>query len=345
MNPWRGLFSIKSPAGDAARLSVFIFHRVLPEPDPLFPNAVDVRRFDQIVGWLCGWFNILPLDSAILHLKARTLPARAAAITFDDGYEDNHSLALPVLRRHGVSATFFIATGFLDGGRMWNDSVIESVRRCRTHRLDLGHLELGSHALDSLVARRSAIASIIGQIKYRALEQRHQISCAIADAAEVDLPDDLMMTSSQVRAMHQAGMQIGAHTVVHPILARVGRTHGSARDRGESRRLAVNHWQPCGPVRLSQRQTRRRLPARARADGGGTGLRRSRFHGLGGGDCRQQPVPDPEVHALGQCPMALWRSRAAQLRCTGHGFARCCPKRAIPSAEACRCVISSCSPS
>jgi peptidoglycan/xylan/chitin deacetylase (PgdA/CDA1 family) len=232
--PWRGLFSLMSPAGDAARLSIFIFHRVLPEPDPLFPDAVDVRRFDQIVGWLRGWFNILPLDSAVAHLKARSLPARAAAITFDDGYEDNHSLALPVLRGHEVTATFFIATGFLDGGRMWNDSVIESVRRCRMPRLDLGHLGLDSHALDSMVARRAAIASIIGQIKYRAPEQRHQLTSAIADAARAVLPDDLMMTSSQVRAMHQAGMQIGAHTVAHPILARVDE-HTARREMAESR--------------------------------------------------------------------------------------------------------------
>jgi peptidoglycan/xylan/chitin deacetylase (PgdA/CDA1 family) len=232
--PWRGLFSLMSPAGEGARLTVFIFHRVLPEPDPLFPDAVDVKRFDQIVGWLRSWFNILPLDSAVAHLKARSLPARAAAITFDDGYEDNHSLALPVLRRHGATATFFIATGFLDGGRMWNDSVIESVRRCRLPRLDLGHLGLGSHALDSMADRRAAIVSIIGQIKYRPPEERHRFTCAISDVARVELPDDLMMTSSQVRAMHQAGMQIGAHTVSHPILASVDE-HTARREMAQSR--------------------------------------------------------------------------------------------------------------
>ncbi len=234
MIPWRGLFSLMSPAGDAARLSIFIFHRVLPEPDPLFPDAVDAKRFDQVVGWIRGWFNILPLDAAVASLKARSLPARAAAITFDDGYADNHSLALPVLRRHGATATFFIATGFLDGGRMWNDSVIESVRLCRSPRLDLEHLGLGSHSLDSNGARRTAIVSVIRQIKYRPPEQRQQLTCEIADAARVQLPEDLMMTSSQVRAMHQAGMQIGAHTVTHPILARVDE-QTARREMAESR--------------------------------------------------------------------------------------------------------------
>ena len=50
------------------------------------------------------------------------LPARPAVITFDDGYADNRTVALPILQAHGLTATFFVATGFLDGGRMWNDT-------------------------------------------------------------------------------------------------------------------------------------------------------------------------------------------------------------------------------
>ena len=43
------------------------------------------------------------------------LPEKSVAITFDDGYADNHDVAMPLLLRHGLSATFFIATGFVDG--------------------------------------------------------------------------------------------------------------------------------------------------------------------------------------------------------------------------------------
>jgi peptidoglycan/xylan/chitin deacetylase (PgdA/CDA1 family) len=39
-----------------------------------------------------------------------------ACITFDDGHADNFHIALPILQGHGLPATFFIATGFLDGG-------------------------------------------------------------------------------------------------------------------------------------------------------------------------------------------------------------------------------------
>lgn len=81
----RPLFQLLSPSGARARLSVLIFHRVLPQPDPLFPDEIDAARFDAILGWLRSWFNVLPLDEAAQRLKDGSLPARAAALSFDDG--------------------------------------------------------------------------------------------------------------------------------------------------------------------------------------------------------------------------------------------------------------------
>ena len=226
-----------SPGGARGRLSVLIFHRVLPEPDALFPDEMHARRFDSLCGWLAAWFNVLPLDQAAAHLKAGTLPARAACLTFDDGYADNYRVALPILRRHGLSATFFIATGFLDGGRMWNDSIIESIRACQHRVLDLSGLDLGRHTLAGVRERKAAISSLIEQIKYRPDPQRVALTEQIARLAQVAPPHDLMMTSDAVRAMHQAGMQIGAHTVSHPILTRLGDEQARDEIQGSKRFL------------------------------------------------------------------------------------------------------------
>jgi len=186
------------------------------------------RHFDELCGWLAGWFNVLPLDEAAAHLQAGTLPERAACITFDDGYADNYQVALPILQRHGLKATFFIATAFLDGGRMWNDSITEAIRGCAATRLDLSSLGLGQHALDSLEAKKVAIKSLIGQIKYRPLAERVVLTEQIAGLAQVSLPGGLMMSSDELKALRAAGMQIGAHTVSHPILARLDEAEARA---------------------------------------------------------------------------------------------------------------------
>jgi len=145
-----------SPAGRRGRLSILIFHRVLSRPDSLLPDVPDAVAFDRIMTWLKSWFNVIPLNRAVALLAAGAVPERAAAITFDDGYADNHDVALPVLRRHGVCATFFIATAYLDGGRMWNDTVIETVRSCKRPMLDLREVGLGVHAAATMVERRVA---------------------------------------------------------------------------------------------------------------------------------------------------------------------------------------------
>ncbi|EXI76735.1 MAG TPA: polysaccharide deacetylase family protein [Candidatus Accumulibacter phosphatis] len=217
----RTIAGMLSPEGRKGLLSIVIFHRVLAQRDPVVDWDLDARDFEQRLRWLRNWFNILPLDEAVTRLAQRSLPARAAAVTFDDGYADNFAVALPILRRLGVPATFFIATGYLDGGRMWNDTIIHSVRHCGKARLDLSAIGLGAHELTSIDAIRRAIDSIVSGLKYRPPEQRSEAADYVARVAGCRLPDDLMMRSEDVRAMRRAGMLIGAHTVTHPILARV----------------------------------------------------------------------------------------------------------------------------
>ncbi|OGB33421.1 MAG: polysaccharide deacetylase [Burkholderiales bacterium RIFCSPLOWO2_12_FULL_61_40] len=217
----KSIASVLSPAGERARLSILIFHRVPSQKDPLFPDEPDAGRFDQVLSWVARWLQVIPLDQAVSRLGNGTLPTRAAAITFDDGYADNATHALPLLQRHGMAATFFVATSFLDGGRMWNDTIIESVRAFRGTKLDLRDAGLGTYAVESLEQRRVAVEAILGCLKYLAPQQRDEAVHAVADQVGARLPNNLMMRSEQVIGLRNSGMQIGAHTCSHPILERL----------------------------------------------------------------------------------------------------------------------------
>lgn len=233
-----------SPGGAQARLSILIFHRVLAQPDALSPDEPDLNRFEQELRWISRWFNVLPLDEAAARLVAGSLPPRAAAITFDDGYADNATLAVPVLKRAGLSATFFIATSFLDGGRMWNDTVIEAVRACRAPWLDLSAVGLGRYALESAESRRQAVSQLLPSIKYLAPAQRETVVAAVQAASGERLPTDLMMRSEQVLMIRRAGMQVGAHTRSHPILARLDDAAAAAEIAGSKLDLEALTGEP-----------------------------------------------------------------------------------------------------
>jgi peptidoglycan/xylan/chitin deacetylase (PgdA/CDA1 family) len=226
--PFRMLARMMSQSFGGPRLSILIYHRVLPHRDPLFPQEVDAAEFSRQMALVSDMFKVLPLEEGISRLRQGTLPAGAAAITFDDGYADNAEIALPILRQAGIKATFFIASGFLDGGRMWNDTIIEFVRRFPGTILDLRQLGLGEYPVSSHAERRAAIQKLISRLKYLPPAERSRRVDDVVRSTNVALPDNLMMRSEQVRQLHAAGMGIGAHTVTHPILAAT--QHAQARE-------------------------------------------------------------------------------------------------------------------
>lgn len=207
-----------APGGRGGKLSIFIFHRVLPAADPLLPFEPSAEQFGWMVRFIARTYDVLPLGEAARRLRAGTLPPAAAAITFDDGYADNLLVAWPILQRYGVPATFFIATGFLDGGRMWNDDVIEAFRHVRAESLDLGEFGLGVHRLTDAASRVRGYEAALGRLKYFEHDRRTEIAREIARRCAVPAAADLMMTRRQLRQLHGEGAEIGGHTRTHPIL-------------------------------------------------------------------------------------------------------------------------------
>lgn len=205
-------------------LSILIYHRVRPVPDALFPEDIDRDRFERQMKQVTRIFNVLGLGEAVKRISDGSLPPRAACVTFDDGYADNEQVALPILSKYGVRATFFVASGYLDGGRMFNDTVIESVRLARGDILDLRDSGLGLYDIASTSSRRDAIDSLLHELKYMSFQARAAQAEEIRKKLLVDLPTDLMMTKAQVRSLYSAGMEIGGHTVMHPILKGLDRS-------------------------------------------------------------------------------------------------------------------------
>jgi len=201
-------------------LSILIYHRVLAQHDPMSPDQPTIQWFDAQMRLLRNHFHPLPLLEALERVYAGTLPARAICVTFDDGYADNELYALPVLKRYHIPATVFVSTGFLNGGRMWNDSIIETIRNFKGQKLDLSDLDLGYYSLDSIAERLTTIESIIRRIKHLDPQFRSTLVREIEKRVTF-LPNDLMLTDEQVRSLARNGVSIGAHTVNHPILCSV----------------------------------------------------------------------------------------------------------------------------
>ena len=94
----------------STRRIVFCYHSVHPNR-PFQSTTPDV--FERHVQWLTEQCHIVSLVDLVRN-PTRPSGKPVAAITFDDGHEDNHSFALPILAKYKVPATFFITAGFVE---------------------------------------------------------------------------------------------------------------------------------------------------------------------------------------------------------------------------------------
>jgi peptidoglycan/xylan/chitin deacetylase (PgdA/CDA1 family) len=109
------------------KVLVLTYHRVLPDEDRDSFSApgiiVTPETFDRHLGWIRSYLHPLTPEEFCTVLNGeRVSPRRACLVTFDDGWHDNLTHALPALTRHDVPALLFAATGFIGTSRcFWQE--------------------------------------------------------------------------------------------------------------------------------------------------------------------------------------------------------------------------------
>jgi peptidoglycan/xylan/chitin deacetylase (PgdA/CDA1 family) len=221
-------------------LTVFNFHRIREDgagrPAPEFDEDVfgpTTSEFRAQLRWLRANAELLSEDDLLAILRGgRRLPARAAMITFDDGYLDNYELALPVLRELGVPAIFFIPTQAIDERALgWWDLIAYVLKKCSRPEITLQGERLPLADRDALKVRLQR------WMKLRSAAESRGLVADLARACEVALPDPErcgreLMSWEQVREAAARGVAIGSHTHSHRVLA----TLDPATQREELRR-------------------------------------------------------------------------------------------------------------
>lgn len=122
-------------------------------------------------------------------------------VTFDDGYEDNYTNALPILEKHGVNATFFITTSKIDSPtEFWWDDLDRILRANNTYDADK-YMELHRQ---------------LKPLPYDEREKRLAQLCNLAGCSRRGRSDYLAMTRRQVLDLAESDIvEIGSHTTTH----------------------------------------------------------------------------------------------------------------------------------
>jgi peptidoglycan/xylan/chitin deacetylase (PgdA/CDA1 family) len=186
---------------------------------------VSARAFDDQVKYLAAHYTLVPLSRLATCLRKREFPPRLAAITIDDGYRDAYEIAFPILRKHRAPATIFVVTEFVEGTTwLWTDKPRYLTALAAPQSFEIGveghtlRLELNG------AASRAVAAGLINTaLKPLAEEAREALIDGLALKLGVKIPDRPSaeygaINWRQAREMADAGVEIGSHTLTHPIL-------------------------------------------------------------------------------------------------------------------------------
>jgi len=212
----------------AGRTAILRYHSVSTVADGthlcLDPGlAVSPEHFDRQCAYLARHYRVISLDDAVDCLtRGMTLPAKAVALTFDDGYLDNFTQAFPILARHGLSATFYVTTDCIDNrALLWTGLLRFVIFTTRVPVLETREPLAFRLPLGSDQERREAFTKLIVTMKNiptarrLALLESVRVAGGISDLSPLG---SIMMSWDQVREMHRNGMTFGAHTLSHPNL-------------------------------------------------------------------------------------------------------------------------------
>jgi peptidoglycan/xylan/chitin deacetylase (PgdA/CDA1 family) len=210
------------------RLLVFNYHRVGRYQECEFDRgvySVDADGLDEQIRIIKRLTDLVHPDEAV-DLIARGLPLRrpVSLLTFDDGYLDNYSTAIPVLETHGASAIFFLVTSYLDDPHQvaWWDKIAFLARRCVGKRIEIAEMRprvwsVDADNVDAVISEmlayfRTSVRDEAGFI--RDLER-----CAGGGLDRS--PERLFMDWTEAADIIRRGMVVGGHTHTHPILSRL----------------------------------------------------------------------------------------------------------------------------
>jgi peptidoglycan/xylan/chitin deacetylase (PgdA/CDA1 family) len=204
---------------------VLVYHGILSEekPEP-FRYHHTAAEFEAHLDWLGVRGTPATLAEFVRWKRGEWRPPKPPVlVTFDDGYRNNATLAAELLKRKGIPAVFFLASGYVAGDRvLWPDEVFARV--CAWDAPQLEGPNGAARPMPQSRAEREALALDMveecknagdaGRRDFIAYLARETPSCEIALDAEAQS----FMSWDDARALAAAGFDLGSHTVSHPIL-------------------------------------------------------------------------------------------------------------------------------
>lgn len=149
-------------------INIVYFHRV--NDDVNDDLTISTEMFDRMMNLLSRKYDVISINQIVEAIKRENIiNRRAIAITFDDGYLDNYTHAAPILTKYGLTACFFITSGYISSNRVfpWNEksgSDCKLMSWDQVRSLSENGFEIGAHTVDHVNLGTESVESARHQI-------------------------------------------------------------------------------------------------------------------------------------------------------------------------------------
>lgn len=233
---------------------ILMYHRIARDSFDPWGLAVEPDRFAEHLRWLSDNRIVLPLDEFAAKHGEGTLPARAAAITFDDGYACAAEIAAPLLERYRLPATIFLPAEIIERGELfWWDELESLVVGTDNEKLRLSgkDIRLGERSpKDSLWApgapprtpRQSAFFAIWSRLRKAAPAVVEQLLAELRAQAgsQQGARSKRLLYPREVRTTAASGLvDFGSHALTHPSLPALTAAEKKRQIEGSVERCAA----------------------------------------------------------------------------------------------------------
>lgn len=217
-----GLASLYVRARGVRGGTILMYHSVASEPEARWIDPryrISPRDFERQMTFLARSRRVVSLSALVDALEAGTAPpVGTVAITFDDGYLDNLTVAFPLLERLGLPATIFLATGYVSRGEnQWVDQVFGLFRSRSRERVRIPG-EAMEVDLSNPVEEERAYRAMCLHLLTASLEDRTRGIAELADQLKPEgRPPRLTITWDEVRDLvrRHPAIELGGHTRNH----------------------------------------------------------------------------------------------------------------------------------
>lgn len=199
-------------------LNILCYHRIVASWES-YPPGLPALVFLQQIACLEKYFSVISLDDAVRTLADNALPRRSVVLTFDDGTEDFHTTAWPILCAKGLPATLFVITGAIDNNiEPWSFKLRRILPCCRKAKWASGHPLVGE-----IDFTESGVGGTQFNTKLKELPHNEAVQMLAkfeAEHLQLDVPEpESLLNWETLKKMR--GLTLGAHTMTHPVLSRV----------------------------------------------------------------------------------------------------------------------------